>query len=111
MWHHRKACGDATKFLFDKLYVYIRSSFATGNQKETLESNIGVRPHEIPSSFQLNMYCTKNSLLFFHNHPKNSCFSEKDLESFMISDAITYPRRLLDLICDSTIYSQRISMK
>ena len=48
MWHHRKACGDATKFLFDKLYVYIRSSFATGNQKETLGSNIGVRPHEIP---------------------------------------------------------------
>lgn len=33
MWHHRKACGDATKFLFDKLYVYIRSSFATGNQE------------------------------------------------------------------------------
>ena len=44
MWHHRKACGDATKFLFlfDKLYVYIRSSFATGNQKETLGSDIGV---------------------------------------------------------------------
>lgn len=39
MWHHRKACGDATKFLFDKLYVYIRSSFATGNQKETLGSD------------------------------------------------------------------------
>ena len=60
-----------------------------------------------------NLICTapKNSLLFFHNHPKNSCFSEKDLESFMISDAITYPRRLLDLICDSTIYSQRIPMK
>ena len=30
----------------------------------------------------------RNSLLFFHNHPKNSLFSERDLDSFISSDAI-----------------------
>ena len=46
-----------------------------------------------------NLICTapKNSLLFFHNHPKNSCFSEKDLESFMISDAI----KMMSVVCNN----------
>lgn len=46
-----------------------------------------------------NLLCTapKNSLLFFHNHPKNSCFSERDLESFLTSDAIV----MISVVCNS----------
>lgn len=57
MWHHRKACGDATKFLFDKLYVYIRSSFATGNQKETLGSTLGSDPMKYPIANRFMFTC------------------------------------------------------
>lgn len=46
-----------------------------------------------------DLLCTapKNSLLFFHNHPKNSWFSEKDLESFMTSDAI----KMMSVVCNN----------
>ena len=46
-----------------------------------------------------NLLCTapKNSLLFFHNHPKNSCFSERDLESFLTSDAII----MMSVVCNN----------
>ena len=46
-----------------------------------------------------NLLCNapKNSLLFFHNHPKNSCFSEKDLESFLTSDAII----MMSVVCNN----------
>lgn len=45
------------------------------------------------------LLCTapKNSLLFFHNHPKNSWFSEKDLESFLTSDAIM----MMSVVCNN----------
>lgn len=45
------------------------------------------------------LLCTapKNSLLFFHNHPKNSCFSERDLESFLTSDAIL----MMSVVCNN----------
>ena len=45
------------------------------------------------------LLCTapKNSLLFFHNHPKNSWFSEKDLESFMTSEAIM----MMSVVCNN----------
>ncbi|MDC7278655.1 hypothetical protein NXH64_03970 [Butyrivibrio fibrisolvens] len=33
-------------------------------------------------------YSPKNSLIFLHNHPQNTCFSEVDLRSFMTADAI-----------------------
>lgn len=33
-------------------------------------------------------YAPKNSLLFLHNHPRNTCFSEIDLSSFMTADPI-----------------------
>lgn len=36
-------------------------------------------------------------MLFFHNHPKNSCFSEKDLESFLTSDAII----MMSVVCNN----------
>lgn len=38
-----------------------------------------------------------NSLLFFHNHPKNSCFSERDLDSFITSDSI----KMMSVICNN----------
>ena len=46
-----------------------------------------------------DLLCTapKNSLLFFHNHPKNSCFSERDLESFLTSDAIL----MMSVVCNN----------
>ena len=34
------------------------------------------------------LFAPKNSLAFFHNHPKNTCFSEKDLESFFMSETL-----------------------
>ncbi len=44
------------------------------------------------------MICApKKSLLFFHNHPANSVFSEKDLESFLISDSIL----MMSVICNN----------
>ncbi len=30
----------------------------------------------------------KNSLLFFHNHPKNTVLSERDLNTFLSSDSV-----------------------
>ncbi len=46
-----------------------------------------------------DLLCTapKNSLLFFHNHPRNSCFSERDLESFLTSDAII----MISVVCNN----------
>ena len=46
-----------------------------------------------------NLLCTapRNSLLFFHNHPRNSCFSERDLESFLTSDAII----MMSVVCNN----------
>ena len=38
---------------------------------------------------RIKMECApKNSLIFLHNHPRNSCFSEIDLYSFMTADPI-----------------------
>jgi hypothetical protein len=48
-------------------------------------------------AYELLCTAPKNSLLFFHNHPKNSLFSEKDLESFMISDAIW----MMSVVCNN----------
>lgn len=39
----------------------------------------------------------KNSLLFFHNHPKNRWFSEKDLDSFITSNAIL----MVSVVCNN----------
>lgn len=48
-------------------------------------------------AYELLCTAPKNSLLFFHNHPKNSCFSERDLESFLTSDAII----LMSVVCNN----------
>ena len=57
----------------------------------------GIRLKEDKKAFDLICTAPKNSLLFFHNHPKNSCFSERDLESFMTSDAI----KMMSVVCNN----------
>ncbi len=50
------------------------------------ENNISMKNS---SDAKLKMeYAPKNSLLFLHNHPRNTCFSEIDLSSFMTADPI-----------------------
>ncbi len=53
---------------------------------EGTEEKISMRNE--PNAMKKMECAPKNSLLFLHNHPKNSCFSEVDLQSFMTADAI-----------------------
>jgi hypothetical protein len=39
----------------------------------------------------------RNSLLFFHNHPKNSIFSERDIETFLTADGIM----MVSVVCNN----------
>ena len=57
----------------------------------------GVTLKDNKTAYDLLCTAPKNSLLFFHNHPKNSCFSERDLESFLTSDAIV----MISVVCNS----------
>lgn len=43
-----------------------------------------------------------NSLIFIHNHPKNSTFSEVDLKSFLVADSLL----MITVVCNSgRVYS------
>lgn len=57
----------------------------------------GVTLKNVTKAYELLCTAPKNSLLFFHNHPKNSCFSERDLESFLTSDAII----MISVVCNN----------
>ena len=59
------------------------------------ENGITLKDNEM--AYELLCTAPKSSLLFFHNHPKNSCFSERDLESFLTSDAII----LMSVVCNN----------
>lgn len=48
----------------------------------------GISLASIPQARELVCTAPKNSLLFLHNHPKNTTFSETDLESFLTADSI-----------------------
>ena len=57
----------------------------------------GVTLKNVTKAYELLCTAPKNSLLFFHNHPKNSCFSERDLESFLTSEAII----MMSVVCNN----------
>ena len=57
----------------------------------------GITLRENKAAHELLCSAPKDSLLFFHNHPRNSCFSEIDLESFMTSDSIL----MMSVVCNS----------
>lgn len=48
----------------------------------------GISLSTVPQAKELVCTAPRNSLLFLHNHPKNSIFSETDLESFLTADSI-----------------------
>lgn len=48
----------------------------------------GISLSVVPQAKELVCTAPRNSLLFLHNHPKNSTFSETDLESFLTADSI-----------------------
>lgn len=48
----------------------------------------GISLSTVPKAKELVCTAPRNSLLFLHNHPKNSTFSETDLESFLTADSI-----------------------
>ena len=50
------------------------------------ENSISMRCN--PDAKMKMEYAPKNSLLFLHNHPRNTCFSEIDLSSFLTADPI-----------------------
>ncbi len=50
------------------------------------ENSISMRRN--PDAKMKMEYAPKNSLLFLHNHPRNTCFSEIDLSSFLTADPI-----------------------
>ncbi len=50
------------------------------------ENSISMR-HNPDAKLKME-YAPKNSLLFLHNHPRNTCFSEIDLSSFLTADPI-----------------------
>lgn len=57
----------------------------------------GVSMSTVPEARELLFSAPKNSLLFLHNHPNNSVFSEKDLESFLTADSIL----MVTVICNN----------
>lgn len=57
----------------------------------------GITLKNVTKAYELLCTAPKNSLLFFHNHPKNSCFSERDLESFLTSEAII----MMSVVCNN----------
>lgn len=62
-----------------------------------IENGISLR--KVPQA--MNLVCTapKNSLLFLHNHPRNSVFSRTDLESFLATDSIL----TLTVVCNNGV--------
>lgn len=57
----------------------------------------GVSMSTVPDARELLFSAPKNSLLFLHNHPNNSIFSEKDLESFLTADSIL----MVSVVCNN----------
>jgi len=57
----------------------------------------GITIKNVPYAKELMTTAPKNSLLFFHNHPNCSIISEKDLESFLISDSIL----MISVVCNN----------
>lgn len=48
----------------------------------------GITIRNNPEAMKLLVTAPARSLLFLHNHPRNSFFSERDLNSFLTADAI-----------------------
>ena len=60
-----------------------------GEKGITIKSN--------PAARELLITAPAHSLLFLHNHPRNSIFSEKDLNSFLTADAIL----MVTVVCNN----------
>lgn len=48
----------------------------------------GISLSGVPDAKELLCTAPKSSLIFLHNHPRNSTFSEIDLESFLTADSL-----------------------
>lgn len=57
----------------------------------------GISLSRNPVAKNLLLSAPKNSLMFFHNHPRNRWFSERDLDSFMTSDALL----MISVVCNN----------
>lgn len=60
-------------------------------------SENGISLGTVPKARELVCTAPKNSLLFLHNHPKNTAFSETDLESFLTADSIL----MVTVVCNN----------
>lgn len=72
-------------YLLDWTYVVVY-----GN-----ETGISLRKND--KAKQLLLTAPRHSLVFLHNHPKNSCFSERDIETFLTADAIM----MMSVVCNN----------
>lgn len=57
----------------------------------------GISLGTMPQAKELVCTAPKNSLIFLHNHPRNSIFSEADLESFLTADSIL----MVTVVCNN----------
>lgn len=57
----------------------------------------GISLKTVPQAKELVCTAPRNSLIFLHNHPKNTIFSEADLESFLTADSIL----MVSVVCNN----------
>ncbi len=63
----------------------------------TLGGERGITIRSNPDAKELLITAPAHSLVFLHNHPRNSVFSERDLNSFLTTDAIL----MVTVVCNN----------
>lgn len=63
----------------------------------TLGGERGITIKSNPDAKELLITAPTHSLVFLHNHPRNSVFSERDLNSFLTADAIL----MVTVVCNN----------
>lgn len=64
---------------------------------KTLGGEQGITIRSNPDAKELLITAPTHSLIFLHNHPRNSIFSERDLNSFLTADAIL----MVTVVCNN----------
>ena len=70
--------------------------------EERIQKSEQIELKNVPEARDMFYTSPKNSLIFIHNHPKNSTFSEVDLKSFLAADSLL----MMTVVCNNgRIYS------
>lgn len=65
--------------------------------KPTFGGERGITIRSNPEAKELLITAPTHSLIFLHNHPRNSVFSERDLNSFLTADSIL----MVTVVCNN----------